>query len=61
VPQLPGGSPKATPFPGNVSFDFTVDAPGEYKAECYTPNDEDNVIIDVFTILGPAVTPAATP
>ena len=56
VPLLPGGGPKATPFPGNFSFDFTMEQPGTYKAECFTPADEDNYILKTFTI-GSAATP----
>ena len=61
VPAYPEGSPKLTPFPGNLSFDFTLDAPGDYKAECYASNDQDVYIIKTFTVRGPALTPAATP
>jgi hypothetical protein len=50
VPAVPGGAPKATPLPGNFSFDFTVDAPGSYKVQCYTPADEDNFIEKPFTV-----------
>jgi hypothetical protein len=50
VPQLAGGGPKATPVTGTYSFDFTVDRPGAYKAECYTPADENNYIIREFSI-----------
>ncbi len=50
VPQLAGGGPKATPIAGTYSFDFTVDQPGAYKAECYTPADENNFIIREFTV-----------
>ena len=60
VPQLPGGTPEQTPFPGNFSFDFTLDKPGSYKAECYAPDDQDVYIIKEFSI-GPALTPAAAP
>jgi hypothetical protein len=50
VASYPGGSPKLTPFPGDISFDFTVDAPGTYKAECFVPTDQDAVIIREFTV-----------
>ena len=50
VPLLSGGGPKATPVAGSHSFDFTVDQPGAYKAECYTPADENNYIIREFTV-----------
>ncbi len=50
IPADPGGSPKATPFPGNFSFDFSVDAPGEYRVDCFTAADEDNFISKTFTI-----------
>ena len=56
VAPLPEGDPEATPFPGNYAFDFTVDEPGRYRVECLTPLDEDNYIIEEFTI-----EPAATP
>lgn len=58
VKALEGGSPEATPFPGNFAFDFVVDEPGTYRVECLTPRDEDNYIIDEFDV-GPA--PEATP
>ena len=61
VAEQPGGSPKQTPVPGNFSFDFTLDRPGAYKAECYAPDDQDVYIIKEFSIAGPAVTPRATP
>jgi hypothetical protein len=50
VPQLAGGGPKATPVAGTYSFDFTADQPGSYKAECFTPADENNYIIREFTV-----------
>jgi hypothetical protein len=50
APQHPAGGPEATPFPGTFSFDFVVVQPGTYKAECFTPGDEDNFIIKTFTI-----------
>ncbi len=56
VPLLAGGGPKATPVAGSYSFDFVVDRPGTYRAECYTPADEYNYIIREFT-----VRPAANP
>ena len=60
APFLPAGGPKATPFPGNFSIDFTVDKPGTYKAECFTPYDEDNYILRTFTVRpAPTPTPAA--
>ncbi len=58
VPPLRGGTPGTTPFPGNFAFDFTVEEPGNYRVECLTPRDEDNYIIDEFTI---ASAPAETP
>lgn len=60
APELPLGGPKATPFPGNFSFDFVMEQPGTYKAECFTPADEDNYILKTFTI-GPAATPTPPP
>jgi len=50
VPRLADGGPKATPVAGTYSFDFTVDRPGTYKAECYTPADENNYIIRQITV-----------
>ena len=50
VPLRPAGNREATPFPGNYSFDFSLDQPGTYKAECFTPADEDNFILRTFTI-----------
>ncbi len=61
VPQLPGGGPKATPAAGTYSFDFTVDQPGAYKAECFTPADENNYIIREFTVRPGAASPGASP
>ncbi len=50
IPALPDGGPKATPFPGNFSYDFAVAEPGAYKFECYTTKDDDNYIIRDFTV-----------
>ncbi len=62
APALPGAGAKATPFPGSFSYDFIVDTPGAYKAECFTPADEDNFIIKEFTVAGPpAVQPTPLP
>ena len=47
---IPNGGAKATPVAGEFRADFTVDAPGDYKAECFTPADEDNYIIKNFTV-----------
>ncbi len=59
VPEDPGGTPKATPVAGAASYNFTVDAPGDYRITCYTPSDEDNTIVYGFTVRGAAVaTPA---
>lgn len=46
----PLGGPTATAFPGNFSLDFSLDQPGTYKAECFTPADQDNFILKTFTI-----------
>ena len=60
IPALPDGGPKATPFPGNYSYDFTVAEPGAYKFECYTTKDDDNYIIRDFTVgAAPGSPPAA--
>jgi hypothetical protein len=50
APLHPLGGPEATPFPGNFAFDFSLDEPGAYKLECFTPADEDNFIIKNFTL-----------
>jgi hypothetical protein len=50
IPAYPDGNPDLTPFPGNFSFDFTMDAPGDYQLQCYTPRDEDNYIEEAFSI-----------
>ena len=50
APALPNGDPDQTPVPGNLSFDFTLDAAGAYKAECYNPLDEDSYIRKEFAI-----------
>lgn len=62
APPLANGNPKATPFPGSFSYDFTVERPGAYEVQCYTPADEDNFITKEFA-LGPApdVTPTPVP
>ena len=61
VPLLNGGGPEATPVSGTYSFEFTVYKPGAYKAECFTPKDEDNFIIREFTVRPAAVGPDASP
>ena len=50
VPAYPGGNPKVTPIAATVSFDFTVDSPGDYVVECFTTSDEDNYILKGLTI-----------
>jgi hypothetical protein len=50
APQHPEGGPDATPFAGTFTYDFAIDQPGTYKAECFTPADEDNFIIKTFTL-----------
>ena len=50
VPLLSSGGPKATPVAGSYSIDFTVEKPGTYDAECYTPADENNYIIRQFSV-----------
>ncbi len=60
VQSYPDGSPKVTPFPGNFSFDFAVDAPGTYKVKCYTVKDTDNSIVEEFSV-GPAARQSPTP
>jgi hypothetical protein len=62
VQGLPFGGPEATPFPGNFTFDFTVDEPGDYIVQCYTTLDEDNFIEEEITIApGSGVTPTPVP
>ena len=61
VPQDPGGTPKSTPVPGSASYSFTVDSPGDYRVACYTPSDEDNVLVYGFTVKGAPVTATPTP
>jgi hypothetical protein len=63
APELPLGGPKATPFPGNFSFDFVMEQPGTYKAECFTPADEDNYILNPLDRAGrdADAAPAAEP
>jgi hypothetical protein len=58
IPAYPDGGPDVTPFAGNFSFDFVIDAPGEYRVDCYTNADEDNFIRKMVTIRA-AATPAA--
>ncbi len=54
--QSPAVTPERTPdddgVPGNFSSDFTVDAPGTYKVECYTPLDPANYIVEKFSVGG---------
>jgi len=50
VAPYPNGNPKVTPVAETVSFDFTVDSPGEYVVECFTSSDEDNYILKALTI-----------
>jgi len=52
--QAPAITPERTPdddgVPGNFSADFTVDAPGTYKVECYTPQDDANYVVEEFSV-----------
>ena len=50
ISALPGGTPKSTPVAVHYTYEFTVDKPGAYKFECFTPADEDNFIIREFTV-----------
>lgn len=50
IAALPGGTPKSTPVASHYTYEFTVDTPGAYKFECFTPADEDNFIIREFTV-----------
>ena len=50
VTGYPGGNPKVTPVAASLSFEFSVDAPGDYGVECFTSSDEDNYILKGLTI-----------
>ena len=50
APAVPGLTPDDDGVPGNFSFDFTVDAPGTYKVECYTAKEVANYIIEEFNV-----------
>jgi hypothetical protein len=50
APGVPNLTPKDDGMPGNFSIDFSVDAAGSYKVECYTPADESNYIVEKFEI-----------
>ena len=50
APAAAGGNPKATPVAESLSFDFTVDAPGDYGVECFTAADEDNYIVKALAV-----------
>ena len=50
VPPLEGGTPKSTPTAVEFTYQFTADAPGAYKFECFTTKDEDNFIIREFSV-----------
>ena len=60
IAALPEGGPDATPFAASFAYDFTVDEPGSYRVECYTPADEDNFILNVFDVES-APQPSETP
>jgi hypothetical protein len=52
APAIPGDlTPDDDRVPGNFSFNFTLDEPGDFKVECYTRDDEANFIIEEFTII----------
>ncbi|MEX2247877.1 MAG: hypothetical protein WEC75_14475 [Dehalococcoidia bacterium] len=53
APPYPDGTPEKTPFPGNFSFDFTVEEAGHYKVQCYTTADDDNFIEEEFDVRDP--------
>jgi hypothetical protein len=57
VAPLEDGGPDKTPYPGVISFDFTVDEPGTFIVECLTAKDEDNFIGDEITIAPGDATP----
>ncbi len=50
IAALPNGTPKSTPIAAHYTYDFTVETPGAYKFECYTPSDEDNYVTREFTV-----------
>lgn len=60
VPPHPAGGPTVTPFTANYSWDLRYDEPGRYTFECYTRLDEDNFIVEPFT-LKPLPTPTPIP
>jgi hypothetical protein len=47
---LPERGPDDDGVPGNFSIDFTIDEPGTFKVECYTPRDDANYVIKEFDI-----------
>jgi|CXWL01.1.fsa_nt_gi hypothetical protein len=51
VPALPNGNPDATPFIGNLSYDFVAPTAGTYKVECLTPKDVDNFIDEEIAVM----------
>jgi hypothetical protein len=50
IPALVGGTPKSTPVAAQYSYDFSIEAAGAYKFECYTTKDQDNFIIREFSV-----------
>ena len=53
APSVPGDlSPEDEDarVPGNIAFDFAVEAAGEFKVECYTPLDDANYILEEFSV-----------
>ena len=46
----PERHPDDEAVPGNFSIDFTVEAAGSYKVECYTVLDDANYIIEEFAV-----------
>jgi hypothetical protein len=49
----PARDPEDDGVVGNFSIEFTVDAPGSYKVECYTVLDDANFIIEEFDVSPP--------
>jgi hypothetical protein len=50
APAVQGLTPDDDGVPGNYSLDFSVEAPGHYKIECYTVKEEANYIVEEFTV-----------
>lgn len=49
---MPERHPDDEAVPGNFSIDFSAEAAGSYKIECYTVLDDANYIVEEFTVAG---------